>query len=161
MDQKSSPSSHESNQTEKSNTNLSSKPKPLSDSPWVGLNPNSPQNSASAPTSTTPGKAVRRLRREKSLFKAESDIFFKVAIILGTLRNETLQGGSFAIEADAHIEIFDFIESCYPPPANTPHSDTKFRSNLKPEYYLKNNQKLGPKSVAPQFIDSFWIGRPR
>ena len=32
---------------------------------------------------------------------------------MGTLKNEMLQGGSFAIEADAHIEIFDFIESYY------------------------------------------------
>jgi putative transposase len=32
---------------------------------------------------------------------------------MGTLKNETLQGGIFAIEADAHIEIFDFIESYY------------------------------------------------
>ena len=32
---------------------------------------------------------------------------------MGTLKNEMLQGGSFAIEADARIEIFDFIESYY------------------------------------------------
>ena len=32
---------------------------------------------------------------------------------MGTLKNEMLQGGSFATEADARIEIFDFIESYY------------------------------------------------
>ena len=32
---------------------------------------------------------------------------------MGTLKNEMLQGGSFTIEADARIEIFDFIESYY------------------------------------------------
>jgi putative transposase len=32
---------------------------------------------------------------------------------MGTFKNEMRQGGSFAIEADAHIEIFDFIESYY------------------------------------------------
>lgn len=32
---------------------------------------------------------------------------------MGTLKNEMLQGGSFASEADARIEIFDFIESYY------------------------------------------------
>jgi transposase InsO family protein len=30
---------------------------------------------------------------------------------MGTLKNEMHQDGSFAIEADAQIEIFDFIES--------------------------------------------------
>jgi transposase InsO family protein len=32
---------------------------------------------------------------------------------MGTLKNEMLQGGTFATEADARIEIFDFIESYY------------------------------------------------
>jgi putative transposase len=32
---------------------------------------------------------------------------------MGTLKNEMLQGGSFASDADARIEIFDFIESYY------------------------------------------------
>ena len=32
---------------------------------------------------------------------------------MGTLKNEMLQGGSFASDADAKIEIFDFIESYY------------------------------------------------
>lgn len=32
---------------------------------------------------------------------------------MGTLKNEMLQGGSFAGETDARIEIFDFIESYY------------------------------------------------
>ena len=32
---------------------------------------------------------------------------------MGTLKNEMLQGGSFATEADARLEIFDFIESYY------------------------------------------------
>ena len=32
---------------------------------------------------------------------------------IGTLKNEMLQGGSFATEADARLEIFDFIESYY------------------------------------------------
>ena len=32
---------------------------------------------------------------------------------MGTLKNEMLQGGSFANDADARIEIFDFIESYY------------------------------------------------
>ena len=32
---------------------------------------------------------------------------------MGTLKNEMLQGGTFASEADARIEIFDFIESYY------------------------------------------------
>jgi putative transposase len=32
---------------------------------------------------------------------------------MGTLKNEMLQGGSFASEADARIEIFGFIESYY------------------------------------------------
>lgn len=32
---------------------------------------------------------------------------------MGTLKNEMLQGGAFADEADARIEIFDFIESYY------------------------------------------------
>jgi putative transposase len=32
---------------------------------------------------------------------------------MGTLKNEMFQGGSFAIEADARIEIFNFIESYY------------------------------------------------
>ena len=32
---------------------------------------------------------------------------------MGTLKNEMLQGGTFATEADGRIEIFDFIESYY------------------------------------------------
>jgi hypothetical protein len=32
-------------------------------------------------------------------------------IIHGTFKNEMLQGGTFATEADARIEILDFIES--------------------------------------------------
>lgn len=32
---------------------------------------------------------------------------------MGTLKNEMLQGGEFADEADARIEIFDFVESYY------------------------------------------------
>ena len=32
---------------------------------------------------------------------------------MGTLKNEMLQGGTFASEADARFEIFDFIESYY------------------------------------------------
>ena len=32
---------------------------------------------------------------------------------IGTLKNEMLQGGEFADEADARIELFDFIESYY------------------------------------------------
>ncbi len=32
---------------------------------------------------------------------------------MGTLKNEMLQGGTFASEADARIEILDFIESYY------------------------------------------------
>ena len=32
---------------------------------------------------------------------------------MGTLKNEMLQGGSFTSDADAQIEIFDFIESYY------------------------------------------------
>jgi len=32
---------------------------------------------------------------------------------IGTLKNEMLQGGAFADDADARIEIFDFIESYY------------------------------------------------
>lgn len=32
---------------------------------------------------------------------------------MGTLKNEMLRGGTFADEADARIEIFDFIESYY------------------------------------------------
>ena len=32
---------------------------------------------------------------------------------MGTLKNEMLQGGEFADDADARIEIFDFIESYY------------------------------------------------
>ena len=32
---------------------------------------------------------------------------------MGTLKNEMLQGGSFTTEADARLEIFDFIESYY------------------------------------------------
>ena len=32
---------------------------------------------------------------------------------MGTLKNEMLQGGSFASDADARIEIFDFIEFYY------------------------------------------------
>ena len=31
----------------------------------------------------------------------------------GSLKNEMLQGGSFASDGDARIEIFDFIESYY------------------------------------------------
>ena len=32
---------------------------------------------------------------------------------MGTLKNEMLQGGAFADDNDARIEIFDFIESYY------------------------------------------------
>jgi transposase InsO family protein len=32
---------------------------------------------------------------------------------MATLKNEMLQGGTFSTEADARIEIFDFIESYY------------------------------------------------
>lgn len=32
---------------------------------------------------------------------------------MGTLKNEMLQGGEFETEADARIEIFDYIESYY------------------------------------------------
>ena len=48
-----------------------------------------------------------------TLFMAKGGFVEMRHLTLLTLKNEMLQGGSFATEADARIEIFDFIESYY------------------------------------------------
>lgn len=54
---------------------------------------------------------------------------------MGTLKNEMLQGGEFANEKDARIEIFDFIESYY-----NHHRKHSSLGYLTPsEFEIKNN----------------------
>jgi transposase InsO family protein len=67
----------------------------------------------------------------------------------GTLKNEMPQGGSFAIEADARIEIFDFIESYN---HHRKHFSLRYQTpaNLKSQTNTKINPNLVQKSVAPQ-----------
>ena len=54
---------------------------------------------------------------------------------MGTLKNEMLQGGSFVNEADARIEIFDFIESYY-----NHHRKHSSLSNQTPAQFEAKNQ---------------------
>ena len=54
---------------------------------------------------------------------------------MGTLKNEMLQGGTFASEADARIEIFDFIESYY--------NHHRTHSSLSPPFCGRSKNRMG------------------
>ena len=57
---------------------------------------------------------------------------------MGTLKNEMLQGGIFAIEADAQIEIFDFIESCY----NHHRKHSSLRNQTPAQFETENQPEI-------------------
>lgn len=69
---------------------------------------------------------------------------------MGTLKNEMLQGGSFASEIDARIKIFDFIQSYYNHHHKHSALNNKIQSNSRPKSNPTINQILVQKSVAPQ-----------
>jgi len=60
---------------------------------------------------------------------------------MGTLKNEMLQGGSFASDADAKIEIFDFIESY----CNHHRKHSALRYQTPAQFEAKNQTSNSPK----------------
>lgn len=68
---------------------------------------------------------------------------------MGTLKNEMLQGGAFADDTDARIEIFDFIESYY----NHRRKHSSLGYQTPAQFEAANPSKNQPtpvqKSVAP------------
>ena len=69
---------------------------------------------------------------------------------MGTLKNEMLQGGAFADDTDARIEIFDFIESYYN--HHRKHSSLGYQTPAQFEAANPSKNQPTPvqKSVAPQ-----------
>lgn len=67
-----------------------------------------------------------------------------------TLKNEMPLGGSLTIEADARIEIFDFVEFCY----NHHRKQAALRYQTPTQFEVgtqtKIKQNLVQKSLAPQ-----------